>query len=87
MRRALAILVATAVMAVVLTAGTASARVHGFTQAGCAHFPERSGADQAQGIGFPTDGAIPMAASGGRTQGKAGDGNRDCDVPPGPPKD
>lgn len=86
MRRVLAILVAAAAMAVGLSAGTAGARVHGVSQAGCANNPALSGANQAQGVGIPGT-PIPVTASGGKTQGKGGDGNADCDVPLGPPSD
>ena len=87
MRRALAILVVIAAMAVGLIAGTASARVHGISQAGCANDPTLSGANQAQGGGIPTDGAIPIAASPhfgmGDFPGKGGhDAGTDCDVRP-----
>ena len=88
MKRVLAILIAATAMTVGLTAGTASARVHGISQAGCANNPALSGANQAQGGGIPTDGAIPVAASPFETgdfPGEGGDGDAACDVPTGPP--
>jgi hypothetical protein len=87
MRRVVAILVAAAAMATGLTVETASADVHGVSQAGCGA-SENSGAtvsEQAIANGRPPA-PIPVSASDGRTQGKGGDGDPACDVPPGPPQ-
>jgi hypothetical protein len=81
MRRVLALLIA---VALALAAGTASADVHGVSQAGCAADGAPSGASQEQSGDAPGRPAapIPRTASDGKHQGKAGDGNPDCDVPP-----
>jgi hypothetical protein len=88
MRRVLAILGAAAAISVGLTAGTASADVHGVSQAGCGNSGS-AGANQPQSDASPgrPDAPIPISASEGRTQGKGGDGDPFCDVPPGPPND
>ena len=86
MRRVLALLVAAA-LTPALVAGTASADVHGVSQAGCAAAGAPSGGSQEQSRaarGRP-DAPIPVPASEGRHQGKGGDGDPFCDVPPGPP--
>jgi hypothetical protein len=83
MRRVLPLLVA---VALTLAPGTASADVHGVSQAGCSENP-KAGATQSRDAegrpGFP----IPVTASDGKHQGKGGDGDAFCDVPPGPPSD
>jgi hypothetical protein len=97
MRRTLGVLVAAAAIAIGLMAGTASADVHGVSQAGCAADPSRSGAnqvpdhaisDEAGEPGRP-EAPIPVSASPFETAaehpGKGGNGDAACDVPPGPP--
>jgi hypothetical protein len=86
MRRTLAILVAAAAMTVGLTAGTAGADVHGVSQAGCGASPNAGATVSSDAPGRP-GAPIPVTASGGKTQGKGGDGDVACDVPPGPPSD
>jgi anti-sigma factor RsiW len=88
MTRVLALLVAAAVaLTLALAAGTASADVHGVSQAGCAANGAPSGASQEQSRTAPGRPAapIPVTASDGKHQGKGGDGDPFCDVPPGPP--
>ena len=95
MRRVVAVLAIAGAMAVGLTAGTASADVHGVSQAGCTADLSLSGANQvpehaiSDEAGEPgrTVAPIPVTASGGKTQGKGGDGDAACDVPLGPPSD
>jgi hypothetical protein len=77
MKRVLAILIAAGAMTVGLTAGGASADVHGVSQAGCGK-SENAGAIQSRraidvknGHGRPAA-LIPVTASKGRTQGKGG---------------
>jgi hypothetical protein len=72
--------------AVAGTAGVADAKVHGVSQAGCAHDPSRSGANQS-GENSP-DGPIPVTSSetgeeasdGRASAGSGGDGDRFCDT-------
>jgi hypothetical protein len=81
MRRVLALPIAVA-LTLALAAGAASADVHGVSQAGCAAEGAPSGADQSgEAPGRPTA-PIPVTASGGKHEGKAGDGDRACDVKP-----
>ena len=87
MRRLVALLGVAGAMAIGLSAGPASADVHGVTQAGCGASPNSGATRSEPAIAHGRPAApIPVSASGGRTQGKAGDGDPACDVPPGPPK-
>jgi len=69
MKRVLAVLIAAAAMTVGLTAGTASADVHGVSQADCGNSPS-AGATQSRGAPGRPDAPIPVSASDGRTQTK-----------------
>ena len=69
MRRVLAILVAAAALTVGLSAGTASADVHGVSQADCGNSPSAGATQSREAPGRP-DAPIPVSASGGRTQTK-----------------
>jgi hypothetical protein len=87
MRRVLAVLGAASAMAMAFTAGPASADVHGVSQAGCGASPNAGATASEHAIDNGRPAApIPVTASGGKTQGKAGDGDPLCDVPPGPPR-
>ena len=87
MRRVVALLGVACATAMALTAGPAGADVHGVSQAGCGASPNSGATASEQAIDNGRPGApIPVTASGGRTQGKGGDGDPLCDVPPGPPQ-
>ncbi|MGH2957821.1 MAG: hypothetical protein ACRDL6_12620 [Solirubrobacterales bacterium] len=72
MRRAITLLAAAAALA--LGAGTASADVHGVSQAGCAADGAPSGAtsDGSQSAPGRPEAPIPVTASDGRHQGRGG---------------
>jgi hypothetical protein len=87
MKRVIAVLVAVGAMAIGLTAGTASADVHGISQAGCGASPN-AGATVSTDVESRPDAPIPVTASGFTAStfpGKGGDRDAACDVPPGPP--
>jgi hypothetical protein len=73
MRRVVAVLVAA--LALALTAGTASADVHGVSQAGCAPDGVPAGATAQPSRDAPgrPNAPIPVTASEGKTQSKGGD--------------
>jgi hypothetical protein len=74
MGRVFAVLVATAALALALAAGTASADVHGVSQAGCAPDRAPAGATAPASRDAPgrPDAPIPVTASEGKTQGSGG---------------
>jgi hypothetical protein len=69
------VVAAAAALAMGVTAGPASADVHGVSQAGCAPDGVPSGATAAASRAAPgrPDAPIPVTASDGRTQGMGGD--------------
>jgi hypothetical protein len=73
--RRVASLLAAAAVALALAAGTASADVHGVSQAGCAADGAPSGATAPASREAPGRPAapIPVTASEGKTQGRGGD--------------
>jgi hypothetical protein len=75
MRRVVALAAVAAVSAVALATGTASADVHGVSQAGCAPDGVPSGATTQASRDAPgrPDAPIPATASDGKTQGRGGD--------------
>jgi hypothetical protein len=87
MKRVLAVLVAAGGMGIGLTAGTASADVHGISQAGCGASPN-AGATVSHDVENRPGAPIPVTASGFTAltfPGQGGDREAECDVPPGPP--
>lgn len=72
---------------VLLVGGDAGAKVHGVSQAGCAHDPSASGANRS-GANSPS-GPIPVTSSetgesasdGAASPESGGDGAPDCDTP------
>jgi hypothetical protein len=87
MKRLITVLGASAV-AIGLAAPSASADVHGVSQAGCSGNP-KAGATQSRDAEGRPGAPIPIMASPVFTAvdfpGKGGDLDPDCDVPPGPP--
>jgi len=77
MRRVVAVLVATAALALALAAGPASADVHAVSQAGCAPDGVPAGATAQASRDAPgrPDAPIPVTASEEKTQGQGGDAN------------
>jgi hypothetical protein len=75
MRRVVAVLVAAPALTIALTAGTASADVHGISQAGCAPDGVPAGATAQPSRDAPgrPNAPIPVTASEGKTQSKGGD--------------
>jgi hypothetical protein len=75
MRRVVAVLVAALSLALVLAAGTASADVHGISQAGCAPDGVPAGATAQASRDAPgrPNAPIPVTASEGKTQSQGGD--------------
>jgi hypothetical protein len=73
MKRVLAILIAAGAMTVGLTAGGASADVHGVSQADCGKSPNAGAIQSRRAIVHGRPAAlIPVTASKGRTQGRGG---------------
>jgi hypothetical protein len=75
MSRVVAVLVAAAAIATGLALGTASADVHGVSQAGCAPDGVPSGATTQASRDAPgrPDAPIPVSVSNGRPESKGGD--------------
>jgi hypothetical protein len=71
---------------VLMAAGGAAAKVHGVSQAGCAHDPADSGANRSEPNSPPAP--IPVtssatgetASNGAAAPDSGGDGNPDCDT-------
>lgn len=71
MRRAIVIVVTTALLLMAVLVSTAFADVHGVSQAGCGN-SDNAGATQSRDADGRPDAPIPVTASDGQTQGQGG---------------